>query len=340
MTGGAIARPHILVDVKSGRILDHEDAFQRWYPASLTKIMTAYLAFDAMKARRLAPDSPVVMSKHAIAQPPSKMYFKPGDTLTLDSALKIMLVKSANDVAVAIGETVAGSEPQFVELMNKTARRLGLNSTRFINPNGLPGGGQYSTARDLALLAVQIRREFPQYAHYFALEGVNTGKKKYANYNLLIGRYRGADGMKTGYICSSGFNQISSATRGGRTLIAVVLGADSLSARADESADLLEKGFKRLLTIGPTLENMQPYGAGRNQVVDIRNQICTKAARKERAENRDEAGRMIIRSPYISEFSRSPKFVFAGLTAKANPVSADGGPNISRVPIPLPRPLN
>ncbi len=340
MAGGAHAGPHILVDVSSGRVLEHEDAFQRWYPASITKIMTAYLAFSAMKAGRLKKDSPVVMSKHAVNQPPSKLHLKPGDTLTLDAALKIILVKSANDVSVAIAEAVAGSEAAFVDLMNLEAKRIGMTSTRFINPNGLPGKGQYSTARDLAVLAVAVRKQFPQYAHYFALEGVNTGKKKYANYNLLIGRYRGADGMKTGYICSAGFNQVSSATRGGRTLVAVVLGEESLGERADASADLLEKGFKKVFKTGPKLEDLRPYGASRNNVVDLRDQICTKEARKARAKKRDKNGRMIIHSPYIKENGHKPKFVFAGLLAEAEPVASDGGPNIHRVPIPTPRPLN
>lgn len=337
---GALARPSILVDVGSGRVLEHEDAFQRWYPASLTKIMTAYVTFRALKAGRVSLDTPVIMSKYAAGQPPSKMHFKPGDALTLDSALKIMLVKSANDIAVAIGETVGGSEADFVNMMNGEAKRIGMTSSRFINPNGLPGQGQYTTARDLALLSVQVRREFPEFAPYFALEGFTTGSKKYSNYNLLIGRYRGADGMKTGYICSAGFNQISSATRGGRTLVSVVLGADSLGARADRSAELLEDGFKSLLALGPTLEALEPYGAHRNQVADIHDQICTKQARQERAENRDEKGRMVIHSPYIKELNRPLKYVFAGLLAKAQAVAADGGPNIRSVPIPIPRPLN
>ena len=119
-----------------------------------------------------------------------------------------------------------------------------MTSSHFINPNGLPGKGQYTTARDLAVLAVTLKREFPQYAPYFALEGFTTGKKQYPNFNMLIGRFDGADGMKTGFICASGFNQVSSATRNGRTLISVVLGTNSLAERADDSADLLEKGFE------------------------------------------------------------------------------------------------
>jgi D-alanyl-D-alanine carboxypeptidase len=159
--GSAAANPKMVIDVRSGRVIAHEDAFRKWYPASLTKLMTAYLAFSAMKSGRLSLDTPVVMSKKAADQPASKMYFKPGSTLTLDSALKLLLVKSANDVAVAIGETVGGSLDQFVALMNAQATRMGMSSTRYINPNGLPGPGQYTTARDLGVLALQLKREFP-----------------------------------------------------------------------------------------------------------------------------------------------------------------------------------
>ncbi len=339
MVGAAQANPQLVVDVKSGRVIEHQEAFRKWYPASLTKMMTAYVTFRALKSGKLNTNSPVIMTKHATSQRPSKMPFKPGDTLTLDSALKIMLVKSANDVAVAIGETVGGTESNFVAMMNSEAKRIGMTDSRFINPNGLPGGGQYTTARDLAVLAVTLRREFPQYAHYFALEGFSTGKHQYNNYNLLIGRFAGADGMKTGYICASGFNQVSSATRGGRTIVSVVLGADSLAGRADASADLLHKGFSSSAS-GPNLWQLAPYGDGRSHVTDISAQICNKQARQERSEGRDDAGRMIIHSPYIKEMPRSPKYVFAGLLKKASPVAADGGPNIARVPIPVPRPTS
>ena len=234
----ALASPKMIVDVRTGRVIAHEDAFRKWYPASLTKLMTAYITFKAVKAGRLSLDSPVTMSKKAADQPASKMYFKPGSKLTLDSALKLLLVKSANDVAVAIAETVGGTLDEFIVMMNGEAARLGMTSTHFINPHGLPGKGQYSTARDLAVLALQLKREFPEHAGYFALEGVSTGKKNYANFNMLVGRFDGADGMKTGFICAAGFNQVSSATRNGRTVISVVLGSDSLAGRADDSAEI------------------------------------------------------------------------------------------------------
>lgn len=334
--------PRMLVDVNTLKVIEHRDAFRKWYPASLTKLMTAYTVFRAIKAGEVTLETPVVMTKNAAAEPPSKMYFKPGQAMTLDSALKIMLVKSANDVAVAVGETVGGSEQAFVARMNAEAARIGMSSSHFINPHGLPGKGQYTTARDLAVLAVMLKREFPQYASYFALEGFTTGKKQYSNYNMLIGRFDGADGMKTGFICASGFNQVSSATRGGRSVVSVVLGEESLGARADQSAQMLQKGLTERGG-GPSLGSLAPYG-DTTTVADISKEICSQHAAKVRSEGRDEAGRQKLLSPYIHEMNRPPRYVFAGLiaggAAKAGATETatvdigDGG----NIPIPVPRP--
>lgn len=341
----ALANPKIVVDVATGRVVYHEDAFQRWYPASLTKLMTSYVTFRALKSGRITLDTPVVMSKQAAAQKPSKMFFKPGARMTMDTALKIMLVKSANDVAMAIGETVGGSDENFVSMMNAEAARLGMYSSRFVNANGMPEPGQYTTARDLAVLSVALRREFPEYAGYFALEGFINGTKKYPNYNLLIGRFDGADGMKTGFICSSGFNQIGSATRGGRTVVAVVLGADSLGGRADQAADLLQMGLTKTSMGGDTLTSLVPYGSTRDQVADIRDVICNPKAAQIRSEGRDEEGKMKLRSPYIHEMDHDPRFVVAnllppepGAPADQGIEQGDGGPKLKRIPIPKPRP--
>lgn len=347
MTSVAHANPKMVVDVRTGKVISHQEAFRKWYPASLTKLMTAYLAFSAMKTGRLSPTTEVVMSKKAADQPASKMYFKPGSKLTLDSALKLLLIKSANDVAVAIAETVGGSTENFVAQMNAQAARLGMSSTRFINPNGLPGKGQYTTARDLALLALILKREFPEYAGYFSLEGVSTGKKNYANYNMLVGRFEGADGMKTGFICASGFNQVSSASRNGRQVITVVLGADSLAGRTDQSADLLQMGLTSPSGQGTSLASLAPYG-DTGGVNDISAAICNPKAAKVRSESRDEAGRMIIKSPFVQEMSRPPVYSYAGLipgsetvaintaTSPAASPAAKGSP--ANVPIPIPRP--
>jgi D-alanyl-D-alanine carboxypeptidase len=343
----AQANPHILVDVQTGRVLEHEEAFRKWYPASLTKLMTVYTVFDAIRAGQISLDTPIVMSKRAAAQPAAKMYFKPGQKLTLDSALKILMVKSANDIAVAVAEAVGGTQEGFVTRMNGEALKLGMTDSHFVNPNGLPGKGQYTTARDLAVLTVALRREFPQYASYFALEGFTTGQQNVPNLNMLIGRFAGADGMKTGFICASGFNQIGSATRNGRTLVSVVLGTDSLAARADATANLLQKGFTTQFPGNETLGSLKPYGPGQDQVTDITADICSAKGAKIRSETRDEVGRMKVHSPYILEMDHDPQFVFAGLIPGQDPqpsqqpekvATGDTAGGIANVPVPLPRP--
>ena len=340
----ALANPHLVVDVNTLKVYEQNDIFQKWYPASLTKLMTAYTTFRALRAGKLTLQSQVVMSKHAAAEPPSKMFFKPGQAMTLDSALKMMLIKSANDIAVAIAETVGGSEPAFVDMMNAEAQRIGMTASHFVNPNGLPEPGQYTTARDLAVLAITIKREFPEFAPYFAYEGFTTGKKNFPNYNMLIGRFDGADGMKTGFICASGFNQVSSATRNGRAVVSVVLGSDSLGGRADESARLLQLGLTDSGMNKQTLSQIVPYGETRDVVADVSKQICSKEAAKVRSEGRDEAGRQKLLSPFIHEINRPLNLVFAGVIPGSEPVddagektAAAGGKGA--IPIPVPRPV-
>lgn len=372
----AAANPYMLVDATTGRVLESQEAFAKWYPASLTKLMTSYVTFKALQSGQITLNTPVVMTKHSASQAPAKMYFKPGDTMTLDNALKMMLVKSANDMAMAIAETVGGSEPAFVARMNAQAAQLGMSDTHYVNPNGLPKKGQYSTARDLAIISVALRRDFPQYAGYFSLEGFTNGVKNVPNVNLLIGRFDGADGMKTGFICASGFNQIGSATRNGHTLVAVVLGANSLAERADDAANLLEKGFTSQFPGNDTLRSLRPYGPGQDQVADVSKEICSAKGAQERSETRDSVGRMKVQSPYIHEMTHEPNFVYAGLagqpvmgaaaaqgkdaapgdhriviggaggTAVVNNASASAGDTTASdsgdaadVPVPLPRPM-
>ncbi len=324
----------IVVDVKSGQVLSHDNAFQRWYPASLTKIMTAYVAFRAVKAGQLTLKSPIRMSRHAAKEPPSKMGYKPGSQMTLDNALKMLIVKSANDVAMAIAESVAGSESAFARRMNAEAKRLGMAGTNFVNPNGLHNPRQHSTARDLAILSAAVRREFPEYDHYFGLEGITAGKKTLRSHNVLLGRYGGADGMKTGFICASGFNLVGSATRNGRTLVSVVLGAKSQEERAEAAAKLLSEGFKKRGSALPKISAMTAYGSSRNKAPNMRPVICTKKARAARWNERDSNGRLIIRSRYLKPMSGKPKTVPVGLGGADGPA-----PEIfANVPVPTPRP--
>ena len=199
------ARPHILIDAADGTVLSHEAAFDRWHPASLTKLMTAYVVFDAIRSGEITLESPVRISKYANSKPPSKMGLPVGTILNFDNAMKIILVKSANDVSVAIAESLSGSESAFAARMNATAARLGMEGSHFINPHGLHHPLQYTTARDLAVLALALFNEFPQYSHIYRIAELRFGKRKLRSHNRLLGRFDGADGMKTGYVCASGY---------------------------------------------------------------------------------------------------------------------------------------
>ena len=237
---------YIIVDAKTGAVLDSKNANQNWYPASLTKMMTAYLTFKAIREGRLTMNSAVVQSQNSGAEPPSKMGFRVGTRFTVDAALKIIMIKSANDVSVALGEAVAGSEPAFIDMMNAEARRLGMTNTRFTNPHGLPDNAQVSTARDLAILAMALRADFPEAAAIYNQPGIRFGKKtlRSANREFLL-RVPGSNGMKTGYICNSGYNVAASVTRKGRTLIAVILGASSGLERTAFARKLFDDNFKK-----------------------------------------------------------------------------------------------
>lgn len=335
----AQANPYISVDVATGRILAHNDAFDRWYPASLTKLMTAYVTFRALHNGEVTPQTHVTVSAAAAKLPPSHSGYKPGSVLDLDTALSITLVKSTNDLATAIAETVGGSEPAFVERMNKEAQRLGMFGSHFANANGLPNPDNYSTARDLAVLAVQIRREFPQYAHYFSIPAIDFGggRKVEQNSNNLIGRFSGADGMKTGFICASGFNLVASATRNNRTIIALVLGADRIDQREGLAAKLLHDGFSTQGSPQITLATLQPYGTKLNQITDIKDRICNDEAWKIRMQHRDEKGKTIFDSPYIAVQPAKVAPLQVRLIS-APPAVKPGEIPAWKVPVPTPRP--
>jgi D-alanyl-D-alanine carboxypeptidase len=250
----AAAAPSIVVDVQAGTVIAETEADRRWHPASLTKLMTALVVFRKLASGEIAEGAAVTVSKNALSQPPSKMAFPVGTVMRLENALKMMIIKSANDITVAIAESVSGSVPAFVDEMNREAFRLGLVNTVFTNPTGLHDDAQFSSARDIALIATAIRREFPAYSAWFAHDAIRYGDNVLPSFNGLIGRFDGADGMKTGFVCASGYNQAGSATRGGRTLVAVVLGRPSLNDRTEDLADLMAEGFGRTGTA--------PFGPG------------------------------------------------------------------------------
>lgn len=271
----AQATPALVIEVDSGKVLLAEDATKPWYPASVTKLMTAYVTFKAIRDGRVTPETLVSVTETAAAQAPSKMGFKVGTQVTVDNALKMMLVKSANDMAVVLAEGVGGSYPAFIAEMNASARELGMDGTHYDNPNGLPSPGQITTARDLAILARALLTEFPERSDMFRIPAIKLGNAVIRNYNKLIDSYPGADGMKTGFICASGFNLVASAKRGDKHVLAVVLGTSSGRARTEQAALLLEKGFqhswKIFGAVAPTLDSLRNEGG---PPTDMRAEVC------------------------------------------------------------------
>jgi D-alanyl-D-alanine carboxypeptidase len=279
----------LVVEADTGKVLQAENATYPWYPASVTKLMTAYVTLKAVKEGRISLDSLLTVSPVAAAQSPSKMGFRPGIQVTVDNALKMMLVKSANDMAVVLAEGVGGSIDGFSAQMNQAAHRLGMTQTNYVNPNGLPAEDQVTSARDLAILARAIIRDLPEYEYFVHIPSIRFGRRITQNFNRLIGRYPGADGFKTGFICASGYNLVASATRNGKRLIAVVLGASSGQARAVKAAQLLERGFANntLSWLRPslgTVDTLVPIDAS---PPNLRDEMCG-GKRKRPASDEDE----------------------------------------------------
>jgi D-alanyl-D-alanine carboxypeptidase len=289
----AQAGASILVEADSGKVLRAENATYPWYPASVTKLMTMYVTLQAVKQGRITFDTLFTVSHNALAQSPTKMGFGVGTQVTVDNALKMMMVKSANDMAVLLAEGVDGSIENFADDMTQTAHRLGMTESNFVNPNGLPADGQITSARDLAILARALIHDFPEYNFYWHIPAIKFGRRVVRNYNKLLGRYPGADGMKTGFICASGFNLVATATRGGKQLIAVVLGAPSSSARAVKAAELLESGFTQnpLSWLTPALGQVDKLTPINADPPNLHDEVCGRHRKRLAAEaEEDEAG--------------------------------------------------
>ncbi len=286
----ANAEALLLIEADSGKVLQAENATYPWYPASVTKIMTAYVTLKAVKDGKFTLDTLLTVSPVAASQSPSKMGFRAGTQVTVDNALKMMMVKSANDMAVVLAEGVGGSIDGFSAMMNQTAQKLGMTQTSYVNPNGLPADGQITSARDLGILARSFIRDLPEYEYFVHIPAIRFGKRITGNFNKLIGRYPGADGFKTGFICASGYNLVASATRNGRRLIAVVLGANSGTARAVKAAQLLERGFSQdtLSWLRPTLGTVDALVPVDASPPNLRDEMCG-GKRKRPASDDDDA---------------------------------------------------
>ncbi len=251
----------IVVDAESGEVLFARHADSRRYPASITKVMTLYLAFEALAEGQVRLDDVLTVSARAASEPPSKLGLAAGQTITLDDAMRATAVRSANDMAMAIAEHVGGSQDRFAVRMTQKARELGMTQTRYYNPNGLPDSRQVTTARDLAILARAVMRDYPQYYRYFGQHDWVYQGREYRNTNGLLRGGSGYDGMKTGYTNASGYNLAASAVRDGRRLITIVLGGRSTASRNQHVAALMDTGFEveRARARGETIQIAQTY---------------------------------------------------------------------------------
>ena len=294
--GGLVTAPRahaeakLLIDAASGKVLYADNATLPWYPASVTKLMTLYTTLRELKLGHVNMDTLIEVTPDAHAQQPTKMGFPVGTKVTIDNALKMMMVKSANDIAVAIAEGLGGSIPGFADMMNANAQRLGMTQSNFVNPNGLPAENHVTSARDLGILARALIREFPEYDSYLHVHAIRYGGRVMRNYNTLLDRYPGADGMKTGFICASGYNLVASATRDGHRLIAVVLGAWGGGVRAQQAADLLERGFNnaKLSWLTPSLGTIDALAPIDAPPPNLRDDMCGGHRRKPASEDNDE----------------------------------------------------
>ena len=239
----------IVMEEASGRVLFSRNADSLRYPASLTKIMTLYLLFEDIEAGKISLKSRIPVSKRAAGRSPSKLYLKPGQSINAEQAIYALVTKSANDVATAVAEKLAGTERKFAKRMTRKAKSLGMTRTTFMNASGLPNRRQRSTARDMARLAIAIRRDFPQFYKFFSTKSFSWKGRRFKNHNRLLANYSGTDGIKTGYINASGFNLVAAVERRGVRLIGVVFGGKTSRSRDRHMISILDRQFKRAKTI-------------------------------------------------------------------------------------------
>ena len=250
-TGAQARYASIVIDYDTGRVLHESNADTRNYPASLVKMMTLYLAFEALERGDITLDKKLTVSRRAAGMPAAKLGLKRGDTITVENAILALITKSANDAAVVVAEALGKKETKFALIMTRKAKALGMKRTQFRNASGLPNRRQLSTARDMATLARALIRDFPKYYELFSTKEFVYKGRRHRNHNRLLRKYAGADGIKTGYIRASGFNLAASVRRNGRRLIAVVFGGKTPRSRDRHITKLLDRGFVKLASAGP-----------------------------------------------------------------------------------------
>ncbi len=237
----------IALDARTGKILFSKDIDGQRHPASLTKVMTLYVLFQDLKAKRITLNTSLLISRRASNMSPSKLGLKPGASISVENAIKALVTRSANDVAAAVGENLGGTEANFAARMTRTAQAIGMTRSTFMNASGLPNPNQWTTARDMATLSLRIQRDFPQYYPYFRIASFNYRGQVIRTHNKLLGRYQGTDGIKTGYIAASGFNLTTSAKRGSKRIVGVVMGATSNGSRNAYMMKMLDGTFPKCI---------------------------------------------------------------------------------------------
>jgi D-alanyl-D-alanine carboxypeptidase (penicillin-binding protein 5/6) len=323
------ARAYILMDYESGKVLGEQKADERMEPASLTKLMTAYAVFKALKENRLKLDELVPISEHAWKAEGSRTFVQVGTTVPAEVLIKGMIIQSGNDATIALAERIGGSEPAFAQLMNEYSKRLGMKNTHWMDASGLPNPDHYTTARDMAIMARALISEFPEYYKYYSMKEFTWNNIKQQNRNGLLTRDPSVDGMKTGHTQSAGYCLVTSAKRGDMRLITVVLGTPSVRAREDGSAALLNYGYTfyetaKLKSRGDTILTPPVYKAAvSNPPIGVRQDVVVVVGRGEAANLKSTA---TVTEPLIAPLP-------ANKPVGTLTVTTQGGEVVTKVPL-------
>lgn len=314
--------PHLTFNVQTGEVYSQRNAFDQWYPASLTKVMTAYTIFREIKRGKVTMKSPVRISDKALRMPPSKMGFPVGTVLTVENALRIISVKSANDVSLALAESVGGSEVQFVNLMNRYAREIGMERSSFANPHGLHDPDQYTTAYDMGLLTRRIYSEFPEHADLFAIHAIRVGKRTLRNHNALLRRLPGTIGFKTGFICAGGVSLIATRKSGDEIIASILMGERRARIRNLKVAEFLAAAENASAAKPLRFDEMAPPPMAKAPT-DISDYVCGR--------KRSPASDLLFEDPAIEFFA--VKRVSNNLDIEAREAAVYGATDSSPQPI-------
>jgi D-alanyl-D-alanine carboxypeptidase len=320
----------IVLDNRTGNILVSASPDETRHPASLTKMMTLYMVFEAMREGRLNLDSRVPISEEAASRPPSKLGVPAGQSITVEQAILALVTRSANDVAAAVGERIGGSEARFAQMMTLRARNLGMTRTTFRNASGLPDPDQVTTARDMATLGRRLMADFPERYHYFGVTQARFGGLSIRNHNRMLDSYEGVDGIKTGYIRDSGFNIVTSASRGGQRVVGAVFGGSSWVERDAHMASLLDEGFSRLGVAVARGERASPMLVRQAEAAPLPRNGRVTAIRQARAEPRLAARTAARTTTSRAVTARPAATTRSGAAASRSPAPAAARPAVAR----------